>query len=949
MNPDWTIRKTLESLEQRRQRLGSLGALDFLIAREKARLAKLGIALPIERSISKTDKALCAKVEPPPFDAQIKLARSTGHFHTNWYLTTHQDMGDLGKNPIAHYLREGAMLGLNPGKNFDTNFYLQTYPDAAASGLNPLIHFALYGKKAGYATKRRDPSKRINAIRAKLLSLGFTERPLAELTEIANIEGDPVARAIAARELALWHMRAKTDHGYRIALIWIARSRLHAPDFDFRTKLATVELLCHYHLHNHHAGLLAFERATLVDEPAPSLLLARANFEKTPEGRVEWINKVLGYYNIEPVTLLPDEGQPPYDRLTCSVPLPQVTDGPKVTVLIAAYDAADMLPTALRSLQEQTWANLEIIVLDDCSPTMDTVRVAEGFAASDPRIHVVRMAQNGGAYVARNHGLDLATGEFVTLHDSDDWSHPRKIETQVRFLIENPDVMACKSQQARASSGLEFTRWTGQGHFIIANTSSFMFRRAPMRETLGYWDTVRFSADNELVRRIREVFGGHSVVFMPSGPYSFQRNSESSIIADDVLGVNGFMFGARKEYLDAQNFMRRTSSLLKYGCDPEKRFFPAPNIMLPRRTYIAQEQSHLDIISATDFRMPGGSINSTLEEIACSKRAGQSCAVFELNRYDVFFGSEHSVRMHMLEDVRGRLFDQNIRILTYGETVSCDLLILRYPPILQDFQRYVPTIDAKEIKVIVNQPPMSDYGPEGVIRYELDKCAENIRRYFGKDATWHPIGPLVREALHTHHAEQLHHIKLSDLDWHNIIDINGWDRGPRQRGPKDKLRIGRHSRDNAHKWSDRAEEILAAYPDRNDVEVHVLGGSRTPGKILGRIPQNWIVHDFGSIHPRNFLCEIDVWIYFANPDWVESFGRTIIEAMAVGVPVILPEMYRPLFKDSALYALPQTAIELARDLHADPAAYDHHVAKAKTYVRENFSYEMHLARLKASI
>lgn len=203
-----TIVKTLETLEQRRRRVGSLGALDFLIAREKGRMAERAVTLPAVRD-STTAEAPSSKVEALSFEQQIELARSTGHFHKTWYLTTYQDVGDLGKNPLAHYLREGAKLGFNPGKNFDTQFYLRTYPDAAASGLNPLVHFALYGKQAGYATKpkKSEARKQINVIRTKLLSLGFTERPLAEFTEIATTSDDPIARAMAARELALWHMR----------------------------------------------------------------------------------------------------------------------------------------------------------------------------------------------------------------------------------------------------------------------------------------------------------------------------------------------------------------------------------------------------------------------------------------------------------------------------------------------------------------------------------------------------------------------------------------------------------------------------------------------------------------------------------------------------------------------------------------------------------------------
>lgn len=877
---------------------------------------------------------------------QIRLAKSTKHVHSTWYRETYPDVAKAGLDSAEHYVRFGAELGRNPGRFFHTRFYLESYPDAAESGLNPLVHYALHGQAAGYEVKpkRMDPRKQINVIRTKLLSLGFTERPLAELAEIATEGDDPLLRALAARELALWNMRAKSEAEYRIALDWIARARSDAPDVDFRAKLSTAELLCHHHLNERDAGLAAYDRAALAGEATPDLILARVNFEQTSEARLLWINQVLARYGIEPVALLPDDGQPAYDRLTSAVDLPKVPDGPKVTVLIAAYDAADMLPTALRSLREQTWTNLEIIVLDDCSPTYDTMHVAEAFAARDPRIQVVRMAQNGGAYVARNYGLDMATGEFVTLHDADDWSHPKKIETQVRFMMDNPDVMGCMSQQARAYSDLGYTRWTGFGQFTITNTSSFMFRRAEIKENFGYWDAVRFSADNELVRRIRHVFGKDGVVAIASGPLSFQRDSDSSIVADDVLGVNGFMFGARREYLDAQNYARERNESLKYTGNQSRDAFPAPGLMRPDRTRIAKEQNYFNVVATNDFRMQGGSVKSTFEELNCTKRFGMKSAVFEMCRYDLKFGNK--MRAHMLGEAREAIWNTDTRILTYGEKVTCDLLILRYPPILQERQRYIPTIEAKEIKVIVNQTPMSDYGSEGIMRYEIHKCAENIRHYFGKDATWHPIGPLVREALNTHHAEELHHITLSDQDWHNIIDIKGWDRGPRQRGPGDKLRIGRHSRDSVLKWPDSAEAILATYPECDDVEVHVLGGGKTPAGIIGHIPYNWVVHDFGSLHPCDFLRDIDVWIYFANPGLIESFGRTIIEAMAVGVPVILPEVYWPLFKDSALYATPQTALELARQLHADPVAYDRQVAKAKAYAQENFSYEMHIDRLK---
>jgi len=206
----------------------------------------------------------------------------------------------------------------------------------------------------------------------------------------------------------------------------------------------------------------------------------------------------------------------------------------------------------------------------------------------------------------------------------------------------------------------------------------------------------------------------------------------------------------------------------------------------------------------------------------------------------------------------------------------------------------------------------------------------------------------VREALLTHHARELHHIDLSPDDWDNIIHLPDWQRGPRRRGPADRLRIGRHSRDNPLKWPDTAADILAAYPEAEDVEVHVLGGAASPASLIGHTPANWVVHGFNAIPPRDFLAGIDVFVYFTHPDWVESFGRCIIEAMAVGVPVILPAVFKPLFGDRALYATPQTALDLARRLHADPAAWDAQVQKAWDYLDRHYSYAMHARRLQAA-
>ncbi|MGY6533748.1 MAG: glycosyltransferase [Pararhodobacter sp.] len=855
---------------------------------------------------------------------------------------------------------------------FDPRWYLERYPHVAASGWHPADHYLAVGIWEGYAAgpmdgaprppaqrndmalvshltdkkkelaARSEALARIHGLRMKLLGIGFTSGPLAELVALSTAETSaPEERVLAAHELALWHMRARTAEGYEEALSWLARvnelagTTIPAP---FRQRLRVAQLLCLHHLGRQQQAFDLYEQTAGAGEVDDDVMLARATLEDDPVNRLAWINAVLAQHRIPTLTLSAgNTSLSPYDRLGCAYPLPNAPDGPRVTVLVAAYEAAETLPTALRALQVQTWRNLEILVLDDCSPSPATARVAAGFAADDPRIRLLRMPVNGGAYVARNRGLAEATGTFVTLHDADDWAHPQRIELQMRHLLDNPHQIGCLTLQARVRSDLRFTRWTGDGHFIIPNTSSFLFRKEPVQHGFGGWDRVRISADNELIRRIRHVHGRNAVTQLEGAPLAFQRDSDTSVVADEFLGINGFLYGARRAYAEAQTYHRARAATLHYS--GTTRPFPVPALMRADRPAPGR---HLPVVLGSEFRMQGGSVNSCIEEMRLHRNRGVPLGLVEMFRYDLY---ESGMRANMLSDVRALIDGETVQQIVYGEHVRCDLLVLRYPPCLWHDQRYLPRIEAREIKVIVNQPPMSDYGPDGVIRYDIAQCAANIRRWFGRDATWHPIGPLVREALHRHHADALRHVTLSPQDWHNIIDIDEWQAPPPSAARSGRLRIGRHARDHLHKWPDNAADILAAYPEAHDIEVHVLGGANAARQHLGTLPANWVVHPFGAIPPREFLAGIDVWIYFAHPDWIESFGRTIIEAMAVGVPVILPETYRAVFEDAALYATPSTAVDLARRIHANPAKRQALVAHARRFVKQRFSHESHLDRL----
>lgn len=108
----------------------------------------------------------------------------------------------------------------------------------------------------------------------------------------------------------------------------------------------------------------------------------------------------------------------------------QAQSAPAVSVVIPAYNAAGFIGRAVRSVQEQTLQDFEIVIVDDVS-TDDTVSTVTRLSDADPRIRLVRSPLNGGPAAARNLGLDAARGEWIAILDADDAYHPERLATLV--------------------------------------------------------------------------------------------------------------------------------------------------------------------------------------------------------------------------------------------------------------------------------------------------------------------------------------------------------------------------------------------------------------------------------------------------------------------------------------------------------------------------------------
>lgn len=116
-----------------------------------------------------------------------------------------------------------------------------------------------------------------------------------------------------------------------------------------------------------------------------------------------------------------------------------ILSAPRVSVVVAAHNAAGFIGQAIASVQAQTEPAWEILVVDDCS-TDETRVIVEDLASRDDRIHLLRSAINGGPGAARNIGFAAARGDWIAVLDADDRYEPDRLRQLlalgVRFGVE---------------------------------------------------------------------------------------------------------------------------------------------------------------------------------------------------------------------------------------------------------------------------------------------------------------------------------------------------------------------------------------------------------------------------------------------------------------------------------------------------------------------------------
>lgn len=632
----------------------------------------------------------------------------------------------------------------------------------------------------------------------------------------------------------------------------------------------------------------------------------------------------------------PEPGATPHlDTLTTRV-VDQVEGSGLVTVLMSSYRPGPPLLTAVRSVLAQTWTHLELLVVDDASAQEETEALLAEVEALDPRVRVIRKAVNGGTYRARNTALRLARGDYVVVVDSDDWWHPQTLETCLRPLLAEPTLLATRAQGVRVSPDLVLTRPGYLPRF--ASAATVLFRRQPVMNRIGFFDPTRKGADTEFTRRLEAAFG--PVVRDIEETTTILRGGAATLSSEEF--ANGYRHPARQQYKalytpwhEAIGAGGDTAYL-----DPEgPRRVPEPRRWSrPTHPLLDARPDRFDLVVAGDWRKFGGPQRSMMEEIRAATEAGLRVGVMHLEALRFMSAQDQPLAGQFTDLVRSGA----VTWVQPDDDVDIDVLLVRYPPILQYPPRLARVARVRQVLVMANQGPLEPDGSDQ--RYVVTDVTERARETFGAPVTWVPQSPTIRRVL----LEQDPDVPLTPWDNPGLIDADAWAVRPTDRAPGagGTLVVGRHSRDDRIKFPTTWGELETGYRFGDGVEVRMLGGEQTVERLRATagdppppLPPGWRVLPATQDDVRPFLADLDVYLYLDNPDAHEAFGRTLLEAAASGVLTIAHPKHRPTFGDLLDYAEPGRAQDLVARYAADPVAYRERVERTLALVRERYGHQ----------
>lgn len=908
----------------------------------------------------------------------ISVLEDSKLFDSHWYVEKYKDVLKSEIMPEVHYLKFGSKMGRDPSPDFNGIKYAEVNE---LNNANPLIHF-LTGKRVEFnygvlyengvaisesgeegscenkviidLLERAGKIKSDKCLDSTILRNGsYNGREiLAYRATKGKYTYEEIVRVIENAHLKFAHKDVSqlvlaSDSSWLIRLVRVvAAQQFDEYDVYFSLKLgmAIFEYASQDGISKSDAKFLmqlaislndfvslekirskitmVYSDRALIELDVSNPTLNEANEFK----KHEWLKRLnkLWFSNLEKIGLpaILDQKYAIFDQIQCK--LNDRVNGDLVTVVVSSYNPEpEQLITSVKSIINQSWKNLEILVVDDAS-TNDSYDIYKKIESMDDRLKIIYVDKNSGTYNARNVALGLAKGKFVTFQDVDDWSHPRRIEKQVDFLLSDKEKIACISFGLKSYENLIFSM-PGRPN-LQPNSSSLMFYRHRVVSNIGFFDLVRKGGDTEYILRIKAFFGDSSFGELEKIPLALIRLNQGSLSRSEFK--LGWRHRARSIYKESYQYWHSQAKQLNKSMYVDSTG-NRDNVYCPMSFKVEKRQLAYDVILVGEWRQYGGPQKSMIEEIKALKKHNKKVAICQMEAFR-FLSTEHKPKCEAIQYlINSGLVDE----VNFDDHLEAEKVILRYPLLLQFTPNGKCNWNISEGIILANQAPHEVNGED--YRYFLSDCIRNSKHLFGIDFSWAPMGPQVRKAI-----EGKIPMSLLINDIPGIVDIDEW------LIQKDKFIdnlpvIGRYSRDNILKYPDSKAMLLSAYPS-SGCKVKIMGGVNSCNEILeNRIPANWEVIPYGAKDVKDFLAEIDFFVYFDNSNIVEAFGRSILEAIASGVLVILHPKFKQAFGDLALYSKEENVKELMLEYY-DLSKYRARQKLVVDKLKITFSYESYI-------
>ena len=669
------------------------------------------------------------------------------------------------------------------------------------------------------------------------------------------------------------------------------------------------QMLAEDHLNDDTAWLLSTELAHPVNG-AP---------DASHDTWLQLFNRRFEEFGMLPMRVAEGSGEP-FDRVTVDVPDDRrIAGGPLVTIIMSTFKPDRSFRTAVQSLIDQTWQNLEILVIDDCSPSEYDALLSE-VTGLDPRIELIRMPANGGTYRIRNEGIRRSRGEFITFQDSDDWAHPERIARQITPLLQQPGLIATHCRCVRVFPNLS-TLNVGMNSFRRCAPST-MFRKDVAVAAMGGYDETRKEADNEFYERLQVVFGEDANLDLSDVMVLYQ-------LTPDSLSRDEYRFawqhGARASYIQARRFWHR-----EIAAGRESAFLDPAG---PRRIYAPQrvltghdlEPTTCDVLWISDWRIGLSRYDGHDGLVKATASAGLST----LAAHTTTIRNANRDRVPLRDEILGLQAAGTTRLVVWTEQTHARLAVVTDPELLNLTRRPGNVaITADRLIVAAPHPPAAPVG--GWLTYDPAVVEANAQRMFGAAVEWLPASASIAEELRLRGAATVLEPAL--------LAVAPTIRERPYRGARggSSLVVGTAALDPRRRDRPSVNDLAERLPT-SGFDVRVLNTSfvARQQKHPRALPPTWVAVDDSPL--TGFLRQLDVFAPVPTRTWGPYVPWSILQALAEGAVVVADPALEPFLGEAGVYAAAGDVEVTLKELANEPARLDEQRLRGYAMCRDRAS------------